>query len=267
MEKRERRILWTLGFGALGACVNLFPVSVTPMVSFAFGAALGLVPGLAFGPAWGSAGVAITLLPLAVLRGSGLEIAYALIAAVVEAAVVSQLVYRRRTHAIGAALLFWAIAGPVVLCVEVEGASLSARFAVAGAGALNAVINALAAELILYSRSIQRRFFGRLLPARPLSLYITHLFVPLLVIPLIVVMAATGRLSVLLAVREAAAEPTRRDKNSPPEWLKIALSNRHTTFKSSAPIWPTAFIPYPSVRSLPGTTFSNWVFPTWSSTR
>jgi signal transduction histidine kinase/ActR/RegA family two-component response regulator len=188
-----RTLAVTLAFGSLGLLVNLPHIGILSEAPLRLGGVFYLAIAFLYGPSYGAIAAIISMLPECV-AGQAPEAAGLL---VLEAIAVGWLV-RRGLFAILAELAYWAVAGAplaILLYIGLLHYPSPSGWAAVIAYAINGLLNVMLAEALI-SLSWVQKYSGCLRLAaerQPLRAYLTHGFLLLATVPLLLLNIVNGQ--------------------------------------------------------------------------
>ena len=184
--KLNRSLVVTLAFGVLGMLVNLPRLTIFTGAALWFGGIFHLMAALLFGPMYGAIAALLTVIPCALLWGRP-ETACIVVA---EAVTVGWLA-RRRMHPTLAELVFWIVIGTpmaALIYIVILSYPSPADWVMVVKHPVNGLLNVMIAELLISIPALQRLWGAApsLLERKPLRTYLSHGFLLVATVPLLV---------------------------------------------------------------------------------
>ncbi|HYL34518.1 MAG TPA: ATP-binding protein [Bryobacteraceae bacterium] len=180
-----------LVFGLLGLLVNLPRIAIFPDATLLLGGVFYLAIALLFGPLYGALAALITVLPEAIVWRHP-ETAVILL---LEAPAVGWLV-RRRTLAVLADLVYWVLLGTplaVLLYIGLLNYPSPSGWVMVIKHPVNGLLNVMLAEVLVSVPWVQKHARAAQAPGRqPLRVYLTHGFLLVATVPLLVLNIVNG---------------------------------------------------------------------------
>jgi two-component system, sensor histidine kinase len=191
-SKLNRSFLVTLAFGLLGILVNLPHLTIFTGATLLFGGAFYLMAALLYGPWHGAVAALITALPSILLWGHP-EAAYIVVA---EALTVGWLA-RRRVQSMLADLIFWVAVGmplAALMYLVLLSYPSPSDWVMVVKYPVNGLLNVMIADLLISVPALQR-FWGATPETgerKPLRAYLSHGFLLVATVPLLVLNIVNG---------------------------------------------------------------------------
>jgi hypothetical protein len=192
-SKLNRRLVVTLAFGLLGILVNFIHPTIFTGATLLFGGAFYLMAALLYGPWYGAMAALISALPSVLLWGH--PEAACIVAA--EALTVGWLV-RRRVQSMLASLIFWVAIGTPLAALFYKvlfSYPSPSDWVMVVKYPVNGLLNVMIADLLISIPRLQR-WWGLSVEAverRPLRAYLSHGFLLVATVPLLVLNIVNGQ--------------------------------------------------------------------------